>query len=162
MGTIGKILVAMGILAIAGIFFGIIKIPSNDALSISNFHYCSSIDGWRDYEEHSKTYTTGEQIFMYFEVKGLEKRSDGSVQIHQTLTVLQPDGSPLTLDGIQLKDYPMIDQSFNANGKNTLWFNNHLTIVNESWAKGEYNVIIKVEDKVANKSTSYSTDFIIA
>lgn len=74
---------------------------------------------------------------------------------------MQPDGSPLVLDGIVLKDYPMIDQSFDASGKDTLWFDNHLTIVNETWVRGTYDIIIKVVDKVANKSTSYLTDFII-
>ena len=161
MGTVGKILAVVGILVIAGVIFGIIKIPK-EGISISNFHYCSSINGWRDYEEHSKTYTNGEQVFMYFEVKGFEKRDDGSAQIYQTLTILKPDGSPLVLDGVTLKDYPMIDQSIDASGKDTLWFDNHLTIVNETWDRGTYNAIIKVEDRVANASTSYSSNFIIA
>jgi len=159
MGILGKLLAIVSILVLAGVVVTILKTP--EELSITNFHYCSSIYGWRNYDEHSRTYTNGEQIFMYFEVKGFKKNND-EAQIYQTLTILQPDGSPLTLNGIKLQDYPMVNQSINASGKSVLWFDNHLTIIDETWEKGEYDVIIKVEDRLANTNTTYSTNFVIA
>ena len=157
MGIVGKLLAIVGILVIAGV---IVSIITPNELSISNFHYCSSINGWRDYEEHSKSYTNGEQVFMYFELKGFEKRNE-EAQIYQTLTILKPDGSILELDGVKLNDYPMINQSIDANGKSSLWFDNHLPVIDESWERGQYKVIIKVEDRIANTNTTYSSSFIV-
>ncbi len=167
MGKVIKILVAAVLLLALGVVFGIIDIHipdihiSDSSLSVSNFHYCSSINGWRDYQEHSSAYMDGEQVFMYFELDGFEKASNDSAKIYQTLTVLKPDGSPLVLSGITLKDYPMIDQYIDATGKDALWFDNHLTIIDNTWARGKYSVVIKIKDGIANESTSYSSNFTV-
>jgi hypothetical protein len=155
------ILCAFALLATA--FSGCIEFNSVEkSLSLMEFHFCSDIRDMGDYDTHSKTYNVGEQIFMYFELEGFEKRDDGSAQIHQTLTVANPNGTSFVYQGIPIDNYTMIDQSFDTEGKNVLWFDNHLPLVNVSWSKGTYNIKIVVEDKVANRSISYTTNFVIA
>lgn len=144
-------------------FSGCIEFDSGEKnLSITEFHFCSDIRDMGDYDTHSKTYAVGEQIFMYFELEGFEKRDDGSAQIYQTLTVTTPNGTPFVYEGIPIDNYTMIDQSFDAKEKNIIWFDNYLPLVNASWDKGIYNVKVIVEDRVANRRVSYTTDFIIA
>ena len=133
----------------------------NKTLSITEFHFASDIRNMSDYDVHPKIFTEGEQIFMYFELDGFKKRADGTAQVYQTLSVTKPNGTPFVYDGVPIDNYMMIDQSFNVEDMNIIWFDNHLPLVNESWDKGSYAVKIMVEDKVANKSVSYTTDFII-
>jgi len=143
-------------------FSGCIEFNSGEkSLSIMEFHFCSDIRDMGDYDIHSKTYTVGEQIFMYFELEGFGKRDDGSAQIHQTLTVTNPNGTPFVYQGIPIDNYTMIDQSFDVKDKNVIWFENYLPLVNESWDKGTYNVKVIVQDKVLNRSVSYTTNFVI-
>ena len=142
---------------------GCIDSQENVGLSISDFHFCSAIRGADDYDSHATTYTSGEQVFMYFELRGFEVRSDKSAQIYQTLTVTVPNGTPLMTDeGVSIENFEMLDQSIDTTGMNFLWFNNYLWQINESWVTGTYEVIIVVEDRVANKSVTYSTEFNIA
>ncbi len=150
------------VLVVITLFGGCIEITTEKkSLSIIDFHYCSAIRGVGDYDTHTKTYTVGEQIFMYFELEGFKKRDDESAQVYQTLTVTAPNGTALVVDGITLDNYVMIDQSLDATGMNVIWFDNHLSPVNISWPKGTYDVTIVVEDHVANKEVTYTTDFII-
>jgi len=130
-------------------------------LSITEFHFASEIRDMGDYDAHSQTYTAGEQIFMYFELEGFEKRDDGTAQVYQTLTVITPSGTPFIYEGVPIENYTMIDQSFNVEDMNVIWFDNHLPLVNASWATGTYTVKIMVEDRVAHRSISYDTDFVI-
>ena len=154
--------VMCAVIVVTTSFLGCIEITTEKkALSITNFHYCSDIRGYDDYDTHEKTYTVGEQIFMYFELEGFKKRDDGSAQIYQTLTIITPNGTALVADGEILDNYVMIDQSIDATGMNFIWFDNHLPLINASWSKGTYDVKIVVEDRVANKDVTYTTDFII-
>jgi hypothetical protein len=131
-------------------------------LSISNFHFCSAIRDSGDYDIHGSTYTNGELVYMYFELKGYAVQNDSSTQIYQTLTVKMPNGTALIMDdGVPVENYVMIDQSINTAGKNFIWFDNHLWEINETWSKGTYNVSIFVEDRVGKKSVTYATEFTI-
>lgn len=156
-----NISIVIAAILISTMFTGCVFEISGTTFSIKNFHYCSSIDGWRSYEKHSNQYTIGEQVFMYFEVEGFKTNDDGIAQIYQTLTVIAPNGSYLVLSGAKLQDYPMIDQAFDASGKDTLWFDNHLTPINQTWDKGKYKVTINVEDRLAEKSVSYTSEFYV-
>ena len=154
--------VMCAIIIITTSFLGCIEITTEKkALSITNFHFCSDIRGSDDYDTHEKTYTLGEQIFMYFELEGFKKRDDESAQIYQTLTINTPNGPALVTDGVVLENYVMIDQSLDTTGMNFIWFDNHLPLINASWPKGTYEVTIVVEDRVANRDVTYATDFII-
>ena len=142
-------------------FMGCIEIGTGEALTLTNFHFCSEINDLGDYTAHQKIYTFGEQVFMYFELQGFKKRDDETAQIYQTLTVLTPNGTPFLYEGIPIQDYVMIDQAMDATGMDVIWFDNHLPLVNETWPTGTYNIEIMVEDRVANKEVTYTTDFII-
>jgi hypothetical protein len=131
-------------------------------LSISNFHFCSAIRGAEDYDIHGSTYTSGEQVFMYFELEGYAVQGDASAQIYQTLTVTMPNGTALIMhNGVPVENFVMVDQSINTAGMNFLWFDNHLWEINESWSIGKYNVRIVVEDRIGRTSVTYATEFTI-
>ena len=154
--------VVFAVIMITTSFLGCIELTTEKkSLSITNFHYCSDIRGSDDYDTHEKTYTLGERIFMYFELEAFKKRDDESAQIYQTLTIIAPNGAAFIADGVVLDNYVMIDQSIDATGMNFIWFDNHLPVINASWPKGTYDVTIYVEDQVANRDVTYTTDFII-
>jgi len=141
---------------------GCIDSDEKVTLSISNFHFCSAIRDADDYDTHASSYTSGEQVFMYFELEGYTVQSDASAQIYQALTVRLPNGTALIMhNGIPVENYVMIDQSINTAGMNYLWFDNHLGKINESWTKTTYSVSIFVKDRIANKSVTYTTEFTI-
>ena len=153
MNVITFILLLMPILLIGCLDF------VSGSLSVKNFNFASDIDGLGDYVLHTRNYTSGEQVFMYFEVHGFQKRSDDSAQIFQTLTVITPEGIPLVIDGESIENYIMIDQSLDATGMDIIWFDNHLPAVDVSWIAGRYDVEIVIEDRVANEDVSYTTFF---
>ena len=154
-----KTVLLAGVLLMATLA-GCIEPGKGETLSIGDFHFCAGIRGLDMYDEHPNTFKEGEQIFMYFELTGFEKK-EGIADIIQTLTIITPEGDPFVLEGKPVESYVMIDEEIPAKDMDVLWFDNHLPPVNGSWAKGTYDVKIAVTDRVAEKTVSYNTEFII-
>ena len=66
-------------------FLGCIEFGTTENLTIKDFHFCSEINDQDDYVAHSREYTVGEQVFMYFELEGFKKRDDATKERQKEL-----------------------------------------------------------------------------
>lgn len=126
--------------------------PENQ-LNLRDFAFTTEIRDYQDYNPKTETYDTDETIEFYLEVGNFQLDQNNQGKYRMFITLTKPNGEP----DQRYDNYKAYDGTID--GVEIIWFQTKLSIPNEGWTKGEYQLKITVNDDIGNKELELTKTF---